>query len=251
MRALSLQQPWADAIASGLKPVENRTWPPWPGVLGETIAIHASASPRRSAEAQYRRLAGRAARPLRDMPLGCVIATARVVGALHVSSGRAVGDLTERQRSRVLSSPWTEGPWAWLLDQVRALDASVPCRGALSLWVVPATVLRRALASVHGRGHRERAAPAPPARASGRRGSGSGSARTRLASSPDLSGKGASSRLERRGRLVALIPGRDLLAMSGEEFRRLASRMGKAAQVDRPGVLTVRRRTKRTKPRTR
>jgi len=150
MRALSIKQPWADAIASGLKPVENRSWPPWPSIIGESIAIHASAAPKRAAEGEYRRLAGRAARPLGDMPLACVVATARVVGALNVESGQVVGDLTQRQRDRVLSSPWTEGPWAWLLDQVRALDAPVRCRGALSLWGLPAPALRRVQASLHG-----------------------------------------------------------------------------------------------------
>lgn len=42
MRALTVRQPFAWAIAHGHKPVENRTWAPPLGAVGERIAIHAA-----------------------------------------------------------------------------------------------------------------------------------------------------------------------------------------------------------------
>lgn len=41
MRALTVKQPWASLIASGIKQVENRTYPVPRTVRGQRIAIHA------------------------------------------------------------------------------------------------------------------------------------------------------------------------------------------------------------------
>lgn len=43
-QALSIKEPWAWCIASGLKTIENRTWAPPASVIGKRIAIHASAN---------------------------------------------------------------------------------------------------------------------------------------------------------------------------------------------------------------
>ena len=42
----------------------------------------------------------------------------------------------------VRSSPsrWFVGPFGWLLADVRALAAPVPCRGAQGLWAIPPDV---------------------------------------------------------------------------------------------------------------
>lgn len=41
MKAITLKQPWASLVASGLKQVENRTWAVPRSIRGERIAIHA------------------------------------------------------------------------------------------------------------------------------------------------------------------------------------------------------------------
>ena len=43
MRALTLWQPWAHAVAHLGKRIENRPWKPWPAVIGTRVAIHAAA----------------------------------------------------------------------------------------------------------------------------------------------------------------------------------------------------------------
>jgi hypothetical protein len=35
------------------------------------------------------------------------------------------------------ADPWFTGPYGWTLDDVVALPAPVPCRGAQGLWPVP------------------------------------------------------------------------------------------------------------------
>jgi hypothetical protein len=131
LRALTLWQPWAHAVAHLGKDVENRTWKPWPSVIGTRIAIHAAAkvdhlyeaaAERHIARVAYHQLlnADLARGPL---PRGVIVATARVTGFVHES---------ESPRS-----PWFGGPYGWTLDEVIALPAPVPCRGAQGLWRVP------------------------------------------------------------------------------------------------------------------
>lgn len=38
---LTLKRPWAYAVVDGLKPVENRSWPPPERILGKRLLIHA------------------------------------------------------------------------------------------------------------------------------------------------------------------------------------------------------------------
>lgn len=45
MKAISIKQPWAYLICSGIKPIENRTWQCPKKYIGKRILIHASAKP--------------------------------------------------------------------------------------------------------------------------------------------------------------------------------------------------------------
>ena len=45
MKTLSIKQPWAYLICSGIKPIENRTWKLPEKYIGERVLIHASAKP--------------------------------------------------------------------------------------------------------------------------------------------------------------------------------------------------------------
>lgn len=196
MKSLSVIQPWATLIATGAKRIETRSWAPPESVIGERLAIHASksfpvgcrdlcaqlrffralkpfiAEPLAKAEAMLRlpvtsaayarigrRVVGEA------LPLGCVIATAKLVAALpildnadgidrgvrHVSIdddgdvlawslgydavvtaywvGNHVGDKNE-----AAFGDYSPGRWAWLLDEVEQLPEPVPAKGSLGLW---------------------------------------------------------------------------------------------------------------------
>mgnify|MGYP000844622078 FL=1 len=45
MKTISLRQPWAYLICSGIKDIENRTWKCPQKYIGERVLIHASAKP--------------------------------------------------------------------------------------------------------------------------------------------------------------------------------------------------------------
>jgi hypothetical protein len=131
MRALTVKQPWAWAIAAGKKPVENRTWPT--GHRG-MVAIHAGKMPDRAALADRDRrspLSRAIAWHTRlwtppEYVYGAVIAVAEVT------------DCHDGAAEQGECSEWADRwQWHWVLANVRPLAEPVPCRGMLSLWRLP------------------------------------------------------------------------------------------------------------------
>lgn len=144
---LSLWQPWATLIAIGAKHYETRGWPT---SHRGPLAIHAAKvwtrdqailcakEPFRSAlEAAGiaiplepgRYFTGR--RPPVFLPLGSVVATARVVDCVDAyARAGAVGE-TERA-----FGDWGPGRFAWQLADVRPLAEPAPIRGAQGLFPV-------------------------------------------------------------------------------------------------------------------
>lgn len=145
MRALTILQPYAWAIAAGYKLVENRTWHPVPGDgfrLGDRIAIHAgkewherfSEGTAEPGVDRFTRLEHAHGGPLPpdvnvpdDFDRGAIIAVARVVSFVAVPN-----KLSAEQRR------WFEGPWGWVLEDVRRVTPAVEARGALGFWHVSA-----------------------------------------------------------------------------------------------------------------
>ncbi len=150
VKALTLWRPWPWAILHMprelAKGVENRTWPPPPSIIGETIALHAGQ--RFDAEAldfiAARCLADGPLPPQRaeEHPLG-IVGVARVIGCRDAVQMVIPGC----ERLRAPRDPWFVGPVGWLLADTVALAEPVPCKGVQGLWVVPADVEARARAS--------------------------------------------------------------------------------------------------------
>lgn len=121
-RALSIRQPWADAIIHGTKRVENRTWRRDTGdhALG-WVWVHASAGYDKAGDLWMREQGLHI--PLADVPRGALIGLAH----FDLISNGPMGP----------ADPWAFGPWCWCIGEVIALDEPVPCKGALGLWTVP------------------------------------------------------------------------------------------------------------------
>ncbi|MFF4607786.1 hypothetical protein ACFY12_34235 [Streptomyces sp. NPDC001339] len=123
IRALTVRQPWAAAIAYADKSVENRTWTtPYRG----TLLLHSSKSIDRAAN----RHAPMAAivRGL-QLDLGAVIAVARITD-VHEDDGECTA--------------WSHsGHHHWVLDDVTPLPLPVPWKGALQLWTPPAELVEK------------------------------------------------------------------------------------------------------------
>lgn len=145
MKALTLHQPWASLIGNPpLKNIENRTWTPPAGILGQRIAIHAGKT--------YSREAADFARPLvldfdkrvgkGLVASGAIVATAVVSGCYDSTSD--IGLLMfSGLPSEIKQSPWFFGPVGWLLTDVVRLREPIPCKGAQGLWTVPKDIEER------------------------------------------------------------------------------------------------------------
>lgn len=128
MRALTLHQPWAWAIAHSTKRLENRTWAPPPSLVGKYLAIHAGAEPRSRADRERcSDICAELGAEESKLVFGAIVAVARVTG-----SRQSAPDFGDPQLE------WWAGPVAWALDDVVALPSPVPCKGAQLLWTVAA-----------------------------------------------------------------------------------------------------------------
>ena len=103
MKAVTIWQPWAWAIAAGHKPVVNRTWSPLGRIQwGERIAIHAAKRRMEDGDlGRVRYLVGGALLTWKDLEadldFGAVIATADFVAVARAVRERGM-DVTEALR---------------------------------------------------------------------------------------------------------------------------------------------------------
>jgi hypothetical protein len=148
--AITVRQPRATCIAEGWCQVEGRSEPFDPQLVGAYVAIHAS---RDCNAAIYQRLLneGRAygipARAMpapEEIPLGAVVAVARVLGAVQVEAGsdfyenkvtRRIGDIPQRRIDRLRRDRWIEARrWVWVLDEATKLKVPIPAIGYPKVW---------------------------------------------------------------------------------------------------------------------
>jgi len=129
MKTLSIKQPWLYAITHLDKRIENRTWSPPQKLLGQTIALHASARDDPFGYDGIFEIAG--VRVEHDLPRSVIVATAKVVGWINEKGN---GFCLSPCLGSLLDDKWFFGPIGWILDDVKLFDQPVPARGALGLW---------------------------------------------------------------------------------------------------------------------
>lgn len=129
MKAITLTQPWATAVAIGVKHVETRSWRT--GHRGP-IAIHAAVGFPGYAK-DFARTEMTLGRIPSRIPRGAVVATARLVDCVPTEDVFYQLSAIER-----MYGDYSPGRWAWFLDEVQALPEPIPAKGALGLWEWPA-----------------------------------------------------------------------------------------------------------------
>jgi hypothetical protein len=131
LRALTVQQPWAAAIASGRKRIENRLWPTrWRG----TLLIHAG----RTRDERSLDPADPFPHPLIRCAYAAAAPHTRECGAIV-----ALAELTDCHPADGCCAPWGEAEpdaWHWVLTGIHARQPPIPCTGHQRLWIPdPAT----------------------------------------------------------------------------------------------------------------
>ena len=129
IKAITLWQPWASAIALGLKKYETRHWAT---KHRGPLAIHASSKPMKR---EYLALAERYG--MCDVPGGC--------DALPLGAGIVICNLkdcilmtpkliAEQPQMELDFGDWQPGRFAWELEILNVLTSPLPIRGHQGLW---------------------------------------------------------------------------------------------------------------------
>jgi hypothetical protein len=133
MKAISLWQPWASAMALGLKRIETRHWSTRYRGL---IAIHA-AKRWTADERDFHALEQEAGRMPAELPLGAIVATARLVDVKRTE--QLVDHISDGEHCWGNYGPERYG---WLFEEIVALPVPILFKGAQGLFDVPDAVLR-------------------------------------------------------------------------------------------------------------
>ncbi|GAA0706835.1 hypothetical protein GCM10009548_94800 [Streptomyces malaysiensis subsp. malaysiensis] len=124
MRALTIRQPWAAAIAHADKRVENRVWPT---SYRGPLLIHAG----QTVDQRHGPMVSAVVRGL-QLDRGAVVAVARVI------------DCHDSANERTPCTPWSaQGQFHHVLDEVTALPLPVVWKGRQGLWVPPPALLEQ------------------------------------------------------------------------------------------------------------
>lgn len=147
MKALTFTQPWATAMLSMGKDIENRPMAPRCIAPGERFAIHAGLKADHGDAWGLRHLLGQLPA---DLPKGAIVGTVELVGWVRCVTPDPdnffdLEGLSDEQLSYVLSSRWRvrASKCAWLLRAPRLLTSPVPFKGSQGIWAVPADVEAR------------------------------------------------------------------------------------------------------------
>lgn len=135
--ALTIWQPYAWCITRGYKPVENRSWRPPKSLIGRYLMIHAGKQVVDAATAM--RIEEVAGHPIPgNLARGAIVGCAKVTGVVSVAGD--TNELEHYRREELVVSPWTNGPYAWVLEDPVEFAQPIPCGGKQKLWTVAGDV---------------------------------------------------------------------------------------------------------------
>ena len=132
--AITLDQPWASLIAVHAKLIETRSWQPPHHLIGQPLAIHAGKNQNYIGSPHLPVFNANVARYLgstwdRSIPLGAVVAVARLAGATQIEEHTRLPSGDE-----LLFGDYQIGRWMWRLEDVRSIDPPIRTRGYQRVW---------------------------------------------------------------------------------------------------------------------
>lgn len=130
MKAISLWQPWASAIAMGHKRIETRHWPT--KYVGP-IAIHAAQRWTREEREFALDLHEHGLMPM-GLPLGAIVATATLYDCMkteYLLNEMHIGPVERRFGN------FARGQYAWMLRDIETFLRPIPYKGQQGLFNIP------------------------------------------------------------------------------------------------------------------
>ena len=135
MKAISLWQPWATAIAVGVKRIETRHWPT---CYTGPVLIHAAKRWTRD-QREFTEAEQRAGRLPGEIPLGAIVALAHIDGCVRT-------EILARQVSALEHDYGNYEPerYGWTLRLIERFVDPIPYRGAQGFFDIPRDVIEGA-----------------------------------------------------------------------------------------------------------
>ena len=134
MKAISLLQPWASLVVMGIKTIETRSWNT--KFRGE-ILIHSSLGKSGkifSTEYPFKKF-------IKDfdlLPFGKIIGSVTITDVIPIANlfmnDENINKLTFEEKA---FGDYSDGRFAWLLDDPRIFKKPLPARGMMSIWEYP------------------------------------------------------------------------------------------------------------------
>ena len=130
MKVLSLTEPYATLIKNGKKKVETRSWKT--SYRGE-LYIHASSTKISRETKQNAELMNL----VKDnsMNYGNIICKCNLVDCIKMTK-EYVEDMRKNHYQEYICGEYSEGRYAWILENIEILDKPISAKGHLSIWEI-------------------------------------------------------------------------------------------------------------------
>ena len=141
MKAITIWQPYASLIATGIKQYETRSWST--NYRGK-ILIHSAKRPvslwlsilwKNAHLLDGRMIACNAS----ALPLGAIVAIADLVDCLEISETESLGKINKfsQTEAEIYCGKWEAKTFAWKLENIQPITIPVSAKGYQGLWNPP------------------------------------------------------------------------------------------------------------------
>lgn len=140
MKVISVIQPWATLLAISEKEFETRSW--MTKYRGK-LAIHASKKIDKSAcrEEPFRSILAKHGYNEKNLPVGVILATGNLVHCYQMLKDNGDSALLEGnveiKYTEYAFGDYSEGRYAWKIENVTKLAEPISVKGQLGLWEYP------------------------------------------------------------------------------------------------------------------
>jgi hypothetical protein len=144
MPVITLWQPWASLIFVGVKLHETRSFKYPPRLEGQQIVIHSAKI--RTADKHISPDLNILCQRVFGQDWGCCLPRGRVLGVVRLAGCFSVEDIVEHQSSdNLISGDWSNGRYAWKLEDVFKLGEAFEFRGKQGWGCIPVLDIERAM----------------------------------------------------------------------------------------------------------
>ncbi len=128
MKVLSLTEPFATLIMDGTKKIETRCWKT--NYRGE-LYIHASMTKVRKNDLEDKELMKLV--DLDKLNFGKIVCKCKLVDCVYMTEQYAA-DMKKNNYQEYVCGDYSEGRYAWVLEDIVELKEKIPVKGHLGLW---------------------------------------------------------------------------------------------------------------------